>query len=201
MQRPILKDVQFKFCRIPSRWQTSRSPSFSQFLDHELTSWPCKLLTLSKKNLGTQLASWKNGHSLWIRTIYCYINDQSVPASYMLSWVFLFVFLIIFTGLMNGFKIAQQPSHKREQAFQTRELMLKRWGSSPPNQLKKYLSPWSAKGHSREYQSNEKQRGYEIEVATPCKKIQREIRHAGLVSSRDFGMRTAEWSSTWRSGQ
>lgn len=76
---------------------------------------------------------------------------------------------------MNSFKIAQQASHKRELAFQTGELMLKRWGSSPPNQLKKYLSPWSAKGHSREYQSNEKEHGYEIEVAAPCKKSREKL--------------------------
>lgn len=136
--------------------------------------------------------SWKNGHSLWIRTIYCHINDQSFPASYMLSWGLLFVFLIIFTGVMNGFKIAQQTSHKKELAFQTRELILKYWGCSPPKWLKKYLSPWSAKGHSQEYQSNEKQRGYEIEVTTACKKSK--LRHGGLVSSRDFYIRIAERS-------
>lgn len=104
--------------------------------------------------------------------------------------VFLFVFLIIFTGVMNGFKIAQQASHKREPAFQTRELMLKRWGSSPPNQLKKYLSLWSAKGHSREYQSNEKQRGYEIEVATPCKKSKEKL---GMQGWSPAGILTSGW--------
>lgn len=196
MQRPILTVVQFKLCRIPSRWQTSRSPSFSQFLDHELTSWPCKLLTLSRKNLGTQLVSWKNGHSLWIRTIYCHINDQSVPASYMLSWGFLFVFLMIFTGVMNGFKIAQQASHEKEMAFQTRKLILKHWGCSPPKWLKKYLSPWSAKGHSQEYQSNEKQLGYEIEVTAACKKSK-----LGMEGWSPAGIltRMAERSSMWRS--
>lgn len=119
----------------------------------------------------------------------------------MLSWVFLFVFLIIFTGVMNSFKIAQQASHKREPTFHTRKLTLKRWGTSPPNQLKKYLSPWSAKGHSREYQSNEKQRGYEIEVAAPCRKSREKLGIAGLVSSGDFDIRMTQWSSMWSFGQ
>lgn len=104
----------------------------------------------------------------------------------MLSWGFLFVFLIIFTRVMNGFKIAQQASHKKELAFQTRELMLKHWGCRPPRWLKKYLSPWSAKGHSREYQSNEKQCGYETEITTACKRSKLDMEAwspAGILTS------------------
>lgn len=96
--------------------------------------------------------------------------------------------LIIFTGEMNGFKIAQQASHKKELAFQTRKLILKHWGCSPPKWLKKYLSPWSAKGHSQEYQSNEKQRGYEIEVTKACKKSK-----LGMEGLSPAGILTSGW--------
>lgn len=92
----------------------------------------------------------------------------------------------------DRFKIAQQDPHKREPAFQTRELMLKYCGSSPPNQLKKYLSPWSAKGRSREYQSNEKQHGYEIEMATPCKKSKEKL---GMQGWSPAGVLTSGWQN------
>lgn len=105
---------------------------------------------------------------------------MSVPASYMLSCFsfVLFVVLIIFIGGMNGFQIAQQAPHKKDLAFQTRELMLKHCGSNPPNQLK-YLSPWSAKGHSWQYQSSEKQHEYEFGIAMSCKIFKEKSRMQG----------------------
>lgn len=103
----------------------------------------------------------------------------------------LFVVLIIFTGGMNGFQIAQQALHKKDLAFQTRELMLKHCGSSPPNQLK-YLSPWSAKGHSWEYQSSEKQHEYEFGIAMSCKKFKEKLHVQGWYPA---GILTWAWQN------